>query len=1538
MRRAKYILLFSVVCILLSHLPTHSQSANLEKLSHFTVLSFDNFIQGDKKSNSISNSLDLGDYGQFELDVQETYLIADDYIVQTSTSEGIVKTKSKSGIRTYIGQLKNDPGSTVALTVNEDYIHGFIRSGKTEINIEPLRYYSKKALRHEIMVYKTSDQEHKHKIHCGIDAKIEEQFQQSVESQKELKSQAGGCIEVDMAVASDYLMFAYYGSIAEVENHAIAILNAAQTNYDTEFADEIKFNLVEQFISTCPTCDPWVDSTDSETLLKNYREWADNSWENAVDQSSLWSKRDFQRGGNTSANGLAWLNTVCTTHSSLIVEDNDTGERKRVLFSHELGHNFGAVHDDDNTSFIMSSPLAETNEWSSTSLETINKRYLRFPCLTSCEKSENVVAGFDVEFIGACVPVTVQYRNNSFGELDSVMWIFPGGNPTFSTELEPIVTYGIGGTFDVRLEVFGSNGTSDIVERRDYISFGQLPPSTYSYKIEDSRVGFSIDIPFDNTEYVWDFGDGFTSTELNPTHTFSDIENARVKLTATNNCGSSFTEYVLMDRILIPPTANFTSSERFLCVNESVQFINLSEESDSLSWFLPGSNVFNTSIENPVVSYSQSGVFDVGLIAINSAGADSVAVPGYSIVDPEPVSNFQYSIEDKTISLIQTSQFARALQWDFGDGTISEELNPTHAYKEAGVYEVLLTVENFCTSSLYAQTIVIEETAVNADFIASSTQLCAGGSILFTNQSENASSFLWEFEGGVPASSTDANPLIVYPEAGTYTVTLTAKNGLIETELVKENLVVISGKPQSSFEFAQLDSQVSFKNNSTNVETTLWNFGDGRFSTELNPKHEYAENGDYTVILTSTNACGSESFSQTISINEMEMEAELPSAMFEENTKSICAGSVISFTNTSENADSYQWTFEGGIPATSTEASPSVLYISAGTFNVSLIAKTETAKDTVSFEDYLKVSNQPRALFESRANENTVIFSNLSAHGETYLWNFGDGSLSSETSPEHVYELAGEYQVVLAVINDCGNSEISRTVIVENVANTDAEQITDFNLSDDKICIGETLGYTSISTNVDEISWLLNDATEISGGKISFPEAGFYTISLIVTRGVESQRVDKIVEVIGRPNPSFSFERIEETNQILFTNTSTNATNYIWSFGDRFSSAFENPVHAYSINAVYEVQLIASNSCSSAQLTQTLDLGITEKPSALFAATQPNICTGQTVTFEALGLHVTEVDWEFENGTLISDTEKTATVLYDAPGRFDVRLIASNLNGKDTSIMTEMVIVSDAPDMSLTYKADKKSVIFNATAVANATYAWDFGDGNTSTEINPVHQYAGAGEYEVSVSVDLSCGRVVLFETITIEADVLLPKATMSITNNKVDLAGRILFKSTSINTDNVEWYFEGGDPERSTEDQLIVQYDNAGVFDVILIASNQFASDTVVFTDVITVAQLDLGSSVETRENTIDFTNVKAQVSPNPFDQSFAVEIQHDKRDQGSLFLYNSSGALVHDEQFIMDQPFKLVHVSQPDLSPGMYIVRIIIGDQTIQQKIIKL
>ena len=161
------------------------------------------------------------------------------------------------------------------------------------------------------------------------------------------------------------------------------VLNNVQTNYDNDFADEIQFLLVEQWVSNCPTCDPWTTSTDAGTLLNSFRAWGPSGFSSVHDVASVWTRRDFN-GGTI---GIAWKPGVCTGSRYNALQDfSSNAQLKRCLVSHEIGHNFDASHNSD----IMAPSVSTSNTWSSTSVSEIQSYYLNISCLlyTSMEKGE----------------------------------------------------------------------------------------------------------------------------------------------------------------------------------------------------------------------------------------------------------------------------------------------------------------------------------------------------------------------------------------------------------------------------------------------------------------------------------------------------------------------------------------------------------------------------------------------------------------------------------------------------------------------------------------------------------------------------------------------------------------------------------------------------------------------------------------------------------------------------------------------------------------------------------------------------------------------------------------------------------------------------------------------------------------------------------------------------------------------------------------------------------------------------------------------
>jgi len=1515
-----------------------SQSLPLESLDTYAVFEIENLIPSNQKSLQGSTTIDLVDYGKYELILEETILFDSDYTLSIQSQKGIQRITDKK-TRTYIGTVVKYAESKVSLTIGDDFIHGFIRIGKEEINIEPLRYYDSSAKMESVIAYKTSDQRHEHNMHCGLDKKLENQFINQADQAVESKSKFEGCIEVDMAIASDFSMFEFYGTVEDVQNHAIAILNAVQSNYDTEFNDEIRFNLVEQFVSICDTCDPWSNTTDATILLNEFR--TETVWTQKIDQASFWTKRDIVKDGNNAANGVAYTNTLCfDNYAVFVVEDNDTGQRKRTLFAHELGHNFGANHDVDNTSFIMSTPLVETNEWSAQSVETINRRYLRFLCLSTCERSENVTADFDVEFSGECAPVQVQFRNLSMGVIDSVQWIFPGATPSTSMDLEPKVNYNVGGDFDVQLTVYGSNGTIDVKELRSAVNVSQTPESSFEYTLmSDNVVSFSVTNPKEEADYIWDFGDGFTSNAQDVTHSFSNTENVEVTLTASNDCGSNFSTEPIQFNVT-PPIANFSSTDVFVCTDEPLQFINESENAESLQWFFQNGSPTSSNEENPVVSFSEPGSYGVALLAINDFARDTLQLNSYIFVDPMPESGFNLDQAGDTISLEFDSQFARGLLWDFGDGETSDELNPIHVYQNPGTYTVTLIIENFCSTDSHTSDVTITENLPIADFSQSSSAVCAGNSVLYTNNSIDASTYQWEFEGGLPAQSTQESPVVVYTTPGVFDVSLIAINEDGDLSIVKEETINVIGNPVADFDINQNENTVSFARLNSDLSPT-WDFGDGNTSTNNNPTHTYSLAGEYVITMTVANNCGEDSVQKEVFIESNEL-----TSSFSVTSRTICEGSIAFYNDLTDNAQARTWIFEGGIPNQSTEVRPNVLYTQNGSYDVTLITKTTSSSDTLVLSNHITVIDQPSADFNFSIVDSTVTFTNNSTSFDELNWNFGDEQSTDEVDPIRTYTTPGSYTVTLSVSNSCGLNTQSQTITIEEPILSNGEMLADnidFTIENESVCQGQAFVVQNITPAFDDAYWLVNGQDTFQTDTIFIQESGSHNISLVVS--IDSLEIVKTKQVIvqGVPTVDFSAKRTGFDNELEFINTSENASRYLWTFEDRFSSVFENPTHIFSQDSIQRITLLASNACNSAIINKDIDLRVTEQPQAIIDVSNTSICSGEVVTFESLDSIPSDVTWILEGVSDFDDSESQVSVIYDTEGAYDVTLIVDNINGSDTLVLEDHIIVTQTTELEVDIDIEGFTVNFIATQADDATYFWDFGDGSAATGSSFRYTYAEAGTYQVTLVFQSDCGIEVLQEEVIIEAEetAVLPQASFVQTNTFVNTNGRILFSSTSLETTNVEWFFEGATPFTSTSETVIVQYDTVGTFDVVLIAYNEYGSDTLRQEDFVTIQDNSLTSDeAETRSLLkLDQSNTGGdlQTYPNPFVEDVTFILEASSSQTANLNLFSIDGSRVFSEALMLIKGVNQKTINTADLPSGTYILSLILREEVIQQKIIK-
>jgi PKD repeat protein len=169
-----------------------------------------------------------------------------------------------------------------------------------------------------------------------------------------------------------------------------------------------------------------------------------------------------------------------------------------------------------------------------------------------------------------------------------------------------------------------------------------------------------------------------------------------------------------------------------------------------------------------------------------------------------------------------------------------------------------------------------------------------------------------------------------------------------------------------------------------------------------------------------------------------------PVAAFGSDAKKICPPLTVKFDNKSTDATAYKWTFIGGTPATSTEATPSVSYTNGGKFDVILEVINAQGKHTNKKTQYVDVDVKPKADFTYSLDSGgfVVRFKTTTTNSFSMIWDFGDGSPVNQTlTPFHRYAEKRVYTIRLIAVNDCGRDTILKTIDLRVNATKDEEAL-----------------------------------------------------------------------------------------------------------------------------------------------------------------------------------------------------------------------------------------------------------------------------------------------------------------------------------------------------------------------------------------------------------------------------------------------------------------------------------------------------------------
>ncbi|OPX65548.1 MULTISPECIES: PKD domain-containing protein [unclassified Methanoregula] len=668
--------------------------------------------------------------------------------------------------------------------------------------------------------------------------------------------------------------------------------------------------------------------------------------------------------------------------------------------------------------------------------------------------------------------------------------------------------------------------------------------------------------------------------------------------------------------------------------------------------------------------------------------------------------------------------------------------------------------------------------------------------------------------------------------------------GVAAADATQPGYIVVGVVPVAQFDayyaFSTVPTKVSFVDHSlgSTPMSWQWDFGDGSNSTEQNPEHTYLRRGTYTVSLTATNAYGTSTATKK---NYITIGME-PKADFSASPLTGDSPLTVKFTDKSlGQVTQWQWDFGDG--KGSSDQSPAHTYWSGGTYNVILTVSNDYGSSDITKTGYITVIGDLKSAFTADPASGkaplTVRFTDRSIGSPTaWAWDFGDGTNSTDQNPVHVFTRTGTFDVTLTVTRGGIGDKSSQTLNVGDVP------VADFNSSTRSGNVGQQIRFTdTTANNPTEWWWDFGDTatSDARNPSHAYQLKGIYTVTLTAknANGADAERKQDYINIGIAPVADFvpviiPYQKNTIPLQVQFVDQSMNVpTSWTWDFGDGQISNEQNPRHSYVNEGTYTVRLTVKNTFGEDTKVQNGLIEVSRSPAVDFVADKTTVGVGGRVTFSDLSSNSpTSWVWDFGDGS--TGTGPNPDHVYRTTGVYDVTLTASNPDLTNSRTRNKYITVINIPRAGFTADRTQGGTplgvqFLDQSAGAPTSWQWDFGDGTTSMETSPSHQYTAPGSFTVTLKVSNANG-----QDTTVKKDYIVTTPAPVADFRADRQAGKAPFvvRFTDLSKGSpTAWLWDFGDGTGSKEQNPSHIYMNEGTYVVKLTVSNQYGSDSIVMT-----------------------------------------------------------------------------------------------------------
>ena len=939
-----------------------------------------------------------------------------------------------------------------------------------------------------------------------------------------------------------------------------------------------------------------------------------------------------------------------------------------------------------------------------------------------------------------CGPLKITFANNS---TNSVSYSWNLGNGTSSTLKNPVSTYQQAYTKDtvyrIKLSVTNWLGCKD--STYGFVRVFPSPTSAFELDKTEGCGPLTINVtntsytnnkkPFSSLSHQWRFGDGTSSSDVNPSHTYyaSDYQDTffsiKLKVVSINGCANSSVQTI---QVFPNPTAQFTPDKVAGCGILPVKFTNSSTPKDTgnidmMSFLWNSGNGVTSTVKDLTANYAASmysdTVYTATLIGTSEHGCKDTNTFNIT-VHPQPHAQFITDVTTGCTPLkVKTTNQSFSKDggtlnhgWNFGNGYQAFVKEDSTVLINNSNADMNFTI-NYQATSQYgckdsASTVITVRPKPVAKLTVSTKKACAPIALTVNDNSINAASYIWGEGSTSYVGGTSTKMLLqgqnLFDSLYIIKHAVTSVYGCVSDTAYEQ--VIAMGKPQAVFTTAKDSAcareNVQLINTSLGGYRYLWRFGDNTTSNQVNPRHKYSINAltgrdsVYNVSLEVSSVAGcKDTTKNTVYL----VNRPVDKIVLDKQTG--CTDLEITMGHASKAFKTLFWDF-GDNSSYATNDTVKHTYINPmGNLTmqpkIALYRQRFNCMDTATTMVY--VYPKPVSEFKTQRNDpcdaGNYQFINKSKNNVSNEWIFNDGSVVNVSSFSTILPASKErdtfYSVALYVKNNYQCVDSSRQVI-----KVKPKMNIEFTKTPNIICQKGVVNFTNRSTGAVRYFWKFGDgglSNEVNPAYV-YNQYGTYKIQLYgydKDGCVDSSSNSEIFKVLEKPKADFTFlpampklpnATVNFIGKPLITTANVSDLTYEWNFGDGSfptnNKGQKDPSHTYTKSGNVEVTMTVWNKGCSDVAKRPIYIE-DPKPEVSFSADTTVGCAALKVRFKNFTTNAYAYRWVWGDGTPDS-YEKEPVHTFEFSGKWDVTLIATGTGGTTTYTIPYMVTVYPRPD------------------------------------------------------------------------------------------------------------------------------------------------------------------------------------------------------------------------------------------------------------------